>query len=187
MTTTRSPKPWSRTVRSATAQCGCSSSARWCGWSGADPGHRASTIARASWVSIRRTGFARDALNLAGRSSPSGGRRRVSEVVLFVLDHGEDVPGGIGEPGDVGSVARHDAELVLRGVVVVQELHTLLTQLAHGGVDVVDGQVEHGERGRLVIVLGIEEHDGVAVEGELQESVAQLAHVEPEHVGVELA
>ncbi len=60
-----------------------------------------------------------------------------------------------------------------------------LGQAVDGGVDVVDEEVEHGERGRHVVVLRVDERVGAAAEMK-GEASHLLLDVEAEGLGVEL-
>src|SRR6202158_2121596 len=92
---------------------------------------------------------------------------RMSFVMLLpsiaVLDHGQEVAGGVLEPGDVRAPilrpAAQDAFLVgLRTAVVVLELHAPASQLVDRRIDVVNHEVQNGEGGRLVITFRICKH-----------------------------
>src|ERR1700682_965227 len=89
-----------------------------------------------------------------------------SRFILFLLalfDNRQEVPGRVLEPGDIRAPmlrpAAQDAFLVrLRNIVVVLELHAPTCEIVDRRVDVVDPEVQDGDRGRLVIALGIGKH-----------------------------
>src|SRR5262249_19656237 len=90
--------------------------------------------------------------------SPS---RRRSASHLASFENGEDVAGWVLEPGDGWTTplaVRDSLRIGLDvGEVVVLETDTALLQVVDGELNVVDGEVQHGKRGRLVILLRIEE------------------------------
>src|SRR5215213_382320 len=100
------------------------------------------------------------------------------------LDDREDVPGGIAEPRDGRSVPAHDAALVLRRALVELERDPALRQGVDGRVDVLDGEVEHRVRRRLVVGLGVDERRPVARQVQRHEPVL-LGGPQPEDVFVE--
>src|SRR5215475_1565499 len=76
------------------------------------------------------------------------GKRWGTELAL--LKDGEDVAGGVLEPGDVRAARPVDALVVLADAVVALEADAAAGELVHGRVDVVHLEVEDGVGGRLV-------------------------------------
>src|SRR5690348_3925675 len=69
---------------------------------------------------------------------------------LALLQHGQDVPGGVLEPGDVRAAGPVDALVVLVHAVVLLQVDAAPDQLVHGRVDVVHPEVEDRVGGGLV-------------------------------------
>jgi len=71
------------------------------------------------------------------------------------LDHGEDIPCRIGEPGDQRATLPVDALGV--NPVVELEPHTTRSEFVDHGPDVVDLEIQHRERRRHVVGLRIDQ------------------------------
>src|SRR5215217_6370612 len=74
------------------------------------------------------------------------------------LEYGQDVAGGVLEPRNVRASAAEDALLVLLKAVVALEAHSTLGQLIDGLVDVLNREVEDGERRRGVVRFGVDQY-----------------------------
>src|SRR5215216_5575092 len=68
------------------------------------------------------------------------------------LEYGQDVAGGVLEPRNVRASAAEDALLVLL------EAHSALGQLIDGLLDVLNREVEDGERRRGVVRFGVDQY-----------------------------
>jgi hypothetical protein len=71
-------------------------------------------------------------------------------------------------------------------VLVDLELHPAIGQLIHGPIHVVNGEIEDGERRRLMVPLFVDEDAGVVVQPELQLVHWGVRDIELECVVVEL-
>src|SRR5438105_12180479 len=106
--------------------------------------------------------------------------------VALLLEHREDVAGGILEPRDRRPAAAEDALLVrLELALVALEAHAGLRQPGDGVVDVLDREVEHREARRRVVLLRIDEDRSPAAELQVEHAVL-LGDVEAERLAVEL-
>src|SRR3984885_8046133 len=101
------------------------------------------------------------------------------------LEHGQDVPGRVTEPGDVGPVAAADSLAVLGQAVVALERHAAGGQLVHGGVDVVDPEVGDRVVRRDVTRLRVDERVPAARQMQGHQAVL-LRGGDAEYVAVEL-
>src|SRR6266567_1511067 len=114
----------------------------------------------------RGSGPCRRSRGRAPCSPPAGARWK-----LLGFHDREDVSGRVLEPGDGGTAAAAGDALVVgldARLVIDLEAHAALLQARHGGLDVLDRDVEDGERRRGVIGLGIDERLAAARELQLQ-------------------
>src|SRR5919106_4730022 len=74
------------------------------------------------------------------------------------LDDREAIARRISEPGHRVALAVIDPALVLRDSVEVLHHDASIRQLVNRPLEVLDGQIENGETGRLVLGLGIDEN-----------------------------
>jgi rod shape-determining protein MreB len=102
-----------------------------------------------------------------------------------VLEDGQDVARGVGEPGDERSAASADALGVLVYPLVTLEVHAPADQFVDGRVDVLDQEVEDGVRGRRVVGLRVDQRVAVASQVQREQTVL-LGHLYAERLTVEL-
>src|SRR5215210_4194412 len=105
----------------------------------------------------------------------------------LVAQNGQDVPGGVLEPGDGRPRRAGDAPVVLlEAVVVALELDAPLAQAVHRRLDVLDSEVQDGVGRRREVGLRVD-HGRAAREVEPQYAHGAVAHVHAERLAVEPA
>ena len=89
------------------------------------------------------------------------------DCLVSLLDDGQDVSGGIGEPRDErATLGARDPLLVLVGAVVALEAHAALCEFVDGCLDVVDREVEDRVGRRREVGLRVDER--VPTAGQVQ-------------------
>src|SRR5215213_682859 len=105
-----------------------------------------------------------------------------------LLDDGQHVAGGVGEPGDVRAVAAHDAILILREALVALQLHAAAPQLGRRGADVRDGEVEDhvGRRGEVGLLVHQDPLTATELQGQQPRHLLDVGGPQAQRAGVEL-
>src|SRR3954447_11964997 len=119
---------------------------------------------------------------LCGGQAGSGGTRPPAGTSGG--EHREDVARGVLEPGDGVAGLAGDAPLVLTEVRISLEDDPRGDELVDGRFDVVDREVQHRERRRLVVRLRVDDPAAATREADAEQAVV-LGHVEAEGLAVE--
>src|ERR1022692_799873 len=115
----------------------------------------------------------------AGQPAWRRGPRR-----LPLLQHGQDVPGWILEPGDQRPAATDDALLVRSGAWGPLHLDAAGGELGDRSFDVGYREVQDREGGRDMVVIGVGDHLRPAAQADAEQAVV-LSDVQAQDPGVE--
>src|SRR6266851_8355598 len=99
--------------------------------------------------------------------SPRISSRFIVCLLSPLLDDRQHVPGRVLEPGDVrasilGPPAQNAFLILLWTIVVALKPRATACEVIHRRIDVIDHEIQDGERRRLVIPLGIHKHCAAA-------------------------